>query len=123
MQNLIKETGLTNKEFAEYYEIPYNTVLQWAKGIRKAPKYITKLIKENRNLKTNGIQLKIEETEPINEKNYFIRIRHVESQTTIYTTNTDYENYKNFEKGYYYNEYVKNSKGYVAEYFLLKEIN
>lgn len=59
MKNLIKETGLTNKQFAEYYGIPYNTVLQWAKGIRRAPKYLTNLIKENRELKTKGQQMKI----------------------------------------------------------------
>lgn len=59
MQNLIKETGLTTSQFAEYYDIPYNTVLQWSNGTRQAPKYLVKLIKENRDLKTKGQQLKI----------------------------------------------------------------
>lgn len=64
MKNLIEKLNLSIKEFAELYEIPYNTVRQWYNGTRQAPPYIKKLIEEITELKSSGIQLNI-----FNEKN------------------------------------------------------
>ena len=55
MQELIKQSGMTIKEFSEFYEIPYNTVRQWANGTRKAPSWITKII----NKAAKGTQINI----------------------------------------------------------------
>ena len=51
MQELIKQSGLKLKEFAEKYEIPYNTIRQWYNGERQAPIYIKKMIQELNNNK------------------------------------------------------------------------
>ena len=51
MQELIKNSGLSIKEFSEKYEIPYNSVRQWYNGERKAPEYIKKLIEKIGNTK------------------------------------------------------------------------
>ncbi len=59
MQDLIKESGMTIREFSEYYDIPYNTVLQYYNGNRKAPNWVVKLFKENIKLKSKGEQLKL----------------------------------------------------------------
>lgn len=59
MRKLIEQTGMTIREFSEYYSIPYNTVRQWYNGIAKCPDYLKKLIEENRELKSKGKQLKI----------------------------------------------------------------
>lgn len=59
MKNLINNLGLSIKEFAEIYEIPYNTVRQWWNEERKAPPYIKKMIKTIIELKSKGKQLSI----------------------------------------------------------------
>ena len=37
-------TGLTRKEFCEYFEIPYRTLQDWELGNRKAPDYVLRLM-------------------------------------------------------------------------------
>jgi DNA-binding transcriptional regulator YiaG len=59
MQEVIKNSNMTIKEFSNYYEIPYNTVREWYNGNRKAPNWVVKLFKENAKLKTNGKQLNL----------------------------------------------------------------
>ncbi len=59
MQEVIKNSGMTIKEFSKYYEIPYNTVRQWFNETRKAPNWLIKLFKENAELKSSGKQLSI----------------------------------------------------------------
>lgn len=54
MKNLIEKLNLTIKEFAELYEIPYNTVRQWYNGTRQAPLYIKKMIETIIELKSKG---------------------------------------------------------------------
>ena len=56
MKEIIKQSGKSLKEFAEFYEIPYNTVRQWYNGERKAAPWIKKLIQRS----ASGEQLKIE---------------------------------------------------------------
>lgn len=43
-KELIKETGWTVKEFAEYFEIPYRTVQNWKLGTMREPKYLVNLM-------------------------------------------------------------------------------
>lgn len=68
MKNLINNLGLSIKEFAEIYEIPYNTVRQWYNGQRQAPQYIKKMIEVIIELKSKGKQLEL----PIPKKKYSI---------------------------------------------------
>ena len=37
-------TGMTRKEFCEYFEIPYRTVTEWERGTRKMPDYVLRLL-------------------------------------------------------------------------------
>jgi DNA-binding transcriptional regulator YiaG len=37
-------TGMTRKEFCEYFEIPYRTLQDWELGNRKMPDYVLRLI-------------------------------------------------------------------------------
>lgn len=41
---LRESTGMTRKEFCEYFEIPYRTVQDWELGNRKMPDYLLRLI-------------------------------------------------------------------------------
>lgn len=50
LKDIRKETGLTQSEFAEYYEIPVRTIQEWEQGRRKPPQYIPKLLKRIWNL-------------------------------------------------------------------------
>ena len=40
-----EETGLTQKEFAEYFGIPIRTVQEWEQGRRKPTEYMLPLMK------------------------------------------------------------------------------
>ena len=51
IKELRTKSGMTQKEFAEYFEIPKRTVEDWDRGARKCPEYLIalmeyKLIKE-----------------------------------------------------------------------------
>ena len=41
---LRKKTGLSRKEFAEKFEIPYRTIQDWELGNRVMPEYVLRLI-------------------------------------------------------------------------------
>jgi len=41
---LRKRTGLSRKEFAERFEIPYRTIQDWELGNRVMPEYVLRLI-------------------------------------------------------------------------------
>lgn len=57
MNEILKQLGMNYKQFSEYYEIPYNTVRQWANGSRTPPSYVLKLLNEKIERETNGEQL------------------------------------------------------------------
>lgn len=42
--DLRESTGMTRKEFCEYFEIPYRTVQDWELGNRKMPDYLLRLM-------------------------------------------------------------------------------
>ena len=48
MKEIIENSGLKLKEFAEKYKIPYNTLRQWYNGERKPPTWIKEILK-NKN--------------------------------------------------------------------------
>ncbi len=41
---LRQQSGMTQKEFAEYFEIPKRTIENWDAGARKCPEYLLKLM-------------------------------------------------------------------------------
>ena len=41
---LRESTGMTRKEFCEYFEIPYRTVQDWELGNRRMPDYLLRLM-------------------------------------------------------------------------------
>ena len=44
VKELIKKTGFTNKQFAEYFHIPLRTIEQWKSENRKCNSYIIELM-------------------------------------------------------------------------------
>lgn len=59
MEKILNELNMNIKEFAEHYEIPYNTVRQWINGTRTPPSYVLKLLKEKIEREKKGTQIKI----------------------------------------------------------------
>jgi putative transcriptional regulator len=53
VRELRTATGMTQKEFADYFHIPFRTLQNWEGGQRKAPEYLVKLIEYK--LKMEGI--------------------------------------------------------------------
>lgn len=43
-KELRQKSGMTQKEFAEYFEIPKRTIEDWDRGARKCPEYLLKLM-------------------------------------------------------------------------------
>lgn len=43
-KELRQQSGMTQKEIAEYFEIPKRTIESWDEGARKCPDYLLKLI-------------------------------------------------------------------------------
>ena len=41
---LRESTGMTRREFCEYFEIPYRTLQDWELGNRKMPDYLLRLM-------------------------------------------------------------------------------
>ena len=41
---LRESTGMTRREFCEFFEIPYRTLQDWELGNRKMPEYLLKLM-------------------------------------------------------------------------------
>ena len=64
VKSLRKETGKTQKVFAEYYEIPLRTLEDWERGISHPPEYVLRLLeykirmeallKDKGDMDTNG---------------------------------------------------------------------
>lgn len=41
---LRESTGMTRREFCEYFQIPYRTLQDWELGNRKMPEYLLRLM-------------------------------------------------------------------------------
>lgn len=57
IRELRESTGLTRKEFCQYFQIPYRTVTEWELGNRHAPEYVLRLLEyyiKNEGLMKNG---------------------------------------------------------------------
>lgn len=44
IKELRESTGMTRKEFCEYFKIPYRTVTEWERDNRHAPEYVLRLL-------------------------------------------------------------------------------
>ena len=44
IKTLREAAGMTQKDFAEYFHIPYRTVQDWNAGQRKCPEYLLDLM-------------------------------------------------------------------------------
>ena len=57
-------TGMTRREFCEYFEIPYRTLQDWELGNRKMPDYLLRLMAYKAKMEKLahglGMQLKLE---------------------------------------------------------------
>lgn len=51
-------SGMNQKQFSEYFGIPYRTIQHWDQGTRQCPKYLLELIqyKLENEKKKEGIQ-------------------------------------------------------------------
>ena len=50
---LRESTGMTRREFCEFFEIPYRTLQDWELGNRKMPEYLLRLMEYK--IKTEGL--------------------------------------------------------------------
>ena len=44
VRSLRDEMGMNRREFCDYYEIPYRTMVDWEAGKRKMPAYLLRLM-------------------------------------------------------------------------------
>lgn len=44
LKKIRQETGMTQKAFAQYFQIPLRTYEQWERGIREMPEYLLRLM-------------------------------------------------------------------------------
>lgn len=44
IRDIVRESRMTQKNFAEYLNIPLRTVENWCSGVRKCPEYVRDLI-------------------------------------------------------------------------------
>ena len=44
IEDLRESTGMTRREFCEYFDIPYRTVTEWERDVRHAPDYVLRLL-------------------------------------------------------------------------------
>lgn len=44
IKDLREKTGMSRKEFCEYFDIPYRTVTEWERDTRHAPDYVVRLL-------------------------------------------------------------------------------
>ena len=60
-----EQSGMTQKEFANYFGIPYRTVQDWFAGRRQMPEYVLRLIiyKLEMEKKVKGISKEISKSE------------------------------------------------------------
>lgn len=59
IKKLRTERKMTQKQFAEWLDIPLITITQWEQGKRTPPNYVYKLIEFKCDKSTNGEQIKI----------------------------------------------------------------
>lgn len=43
LKQMRKEAGMTQKQFADYFGIPYRTLQDWERGVRHMPDYLLRL--------------------------------------------------------------------------------
>lgn len=60
-----EQSGMTQKEFANYFGIPYRTVQDWFAGRRQMPEYVLRLIiyKLEMEKKVKGLSKEISKSE------------------------------------------------------------
>jgi transcriptional regulator with XRE-family HTH domain len=56
IKELRDSTGMTQKAFAQMYEIPVSTLRKWEQGEASPPQYVVNLIAETLPIKDNGWQ-------------------------------------------------------------------
>ena len=44
IKKIREETGMSRKEFCEYFHIPYRTMTEWERNTRHAPDYVIRLL-------------------------------------------------------------------------------
>ena len=44
IKELREKTGMSRKEFCDYFNIPYRTVTEWERDNRHAPEYVLRLL-------------------------------------------------------------------------------
>jgi DNA-binding transcriptional regulator YiaG len=44
IKELREKTGMSRKEFCDYFDIPYRTVTEWERDTRHAPDYVVRLL-------------------------------------------------------------------------------
>jgi len=44
IRELREKTGMSRKEFCDYFNIPYRTVTEWERDNRHAPEYVLRLL-------------------------------------------------------------------------------
>ena len=54
IKELRESTGMTRKEFCEYFSIPYRTVTDWERSERRAPDYVLRLLEYY--IRTEGLR-------------------------------------------------------------------
>jgi len=52
-------TDMNMRQFAEYFNIPYKTVLKWGNGERKPPEYVLELLKFRIEAEASGFSLDV----------------------------------------------------------------
>lgn len=43
-KDIRRQSGMTQQQFADYFEIPKRTIENWESGVRKCPHYLLSLI-------------------------------------------------------------------------------
>ena len=44
-KDVLDLSGMNMRQFAQYFNIPYKTVIKWGNGERKPPEYVLELLK------------------------------------------------------------------------------
>ncbi len=70
MKHIRATTGMTQKEFAEYFNIPLKTLQKWEQGERTPPRYVTELIKYKINKEETNMNKTVKKAMEIMEGAY-----------------------------------------------------
>ncbi|MBQ4001426.1 MAG: XRE family transcriptional regulator [Lachnospiraceae bacterium] len=54
IRELRESTGMSRKEFCEYFSIPYRTMTDWERDQRHAPDYVVRLLEYQ--IRTEGLR-------------------------------------------------------------------